>query len=266
MPVGAASPLESSVSSSNTFSNISVGGSPGRPSQGGASNATTQPNLSLLVGPQDEFDFQTYLTTEQQTELVNLIGGNPGNPALQATAAEAPLPATAGGGDTSYPVSGSSLEADRSRAALNAALELGEAARLSELGYQTSLKNLRGVYYDTQRRGGDRAIRADYESRGVFESSDLDVARRDLQAQVAASQAYNDLQADWQFHRWITDASLTAADQTLRQQQGEVAAVDAAVRERIALEVDAAVAEPSAFVSGDSVTVEYGRPAVPSKF
>ena len=266
MPVGAASPLESSVSPPNTFRDINVGGSPGRPATGGANTANTQPNLALLVGPQDEYDFQTYLTTEQQTELVGLMGGNPGNPAVQAAAANQPMPASSTGGDTTYPVDGNSLGADRSRAALNAALELGESARLAELGYQTSLKNLRGVYYDEQRRGGDRAIRSDYESRGVYESSDLDVARRDLQAQVAASQAYNDLQADWQFHRFVTAGGLAAADQTLRQQQGEVAAVDAAYRERIALEIDAGVAEPSAFVSGDSVTVPYGRPAVPSKF
>lgn len=244
MAEAAVSPLTDPVfSNPQTTGSASASRTPVEPT-GDTKADTFEPMVPMIVGPEEERDFKSFLTPDQQAEIIAMFTTAPRNePTVEQVdpATGLPLNPPSRGNDidnnpeaTRFPPGRGGMEGqlqdpesvgvpsagdDRSRAALMDALALAEQALASELGLLTTMSGLRGAYYDKERFRTDKQIRADFEARGVFESSANDIARREAEADISGRQFYNDLQDYWDFSRRVHDTQARLADRVYGYQQ-----------------------------------------------
>ena len=195
-----------------------MAGKSGGNNSGGSSNTEFDTDLPVTVGPTEEHDFRTYLTPEQQQELIQMFTTQP-----EAYDPEEEI-------IQGYEEALTSLDAvdvpevgdPRAQAALAEALQIAKLALERELGYAMIASDLRGAYYDDARYKLDKQIRSNYEERGVYETTALGIDRVEAAAGLSRNQMYNDIDALTNLNRTIASTQMGAADQTYSSQWGTV--------------------------------------------
>ena len=137
----------------------------------------------------------------------------------------------------------SEVGSSEAQGALDEALQLAETIRQEEMGWYSIMEDLRGLYFDEQRKDTDKSIRRDYESRGLYQSTDMDIDRLDASNKLTAAEHYQSMQAQWEQRKWLNDMSMRLTEMGINSIDDAWSSVDAAGRDQISDTV-AAYAKP----------------------